>query len=399
MAADDDAPFRALLENVDIVAVTLDRAGLVTFVNDYALALLGYHRDELLGASWFERCVPPEDRERVESGFVATVGAGTISARAETTIINRRGDQLRVRWANTVLRDAAGQVAGTASLGVELAERGEPVRRSRGRDVELAAAIEHDELRLFYQPIVSLQTGAPLGFEALARWEHLERGLLGPAEFIPRAEASGLIIELGTALLHQACRTLVEWCGLGGGAECAHISVNLSALQFEDPGLLATVDRILGDTGAEPTRLAFEITESVLLTDPDRAIAVMRELRERGIKISLDDFGTGYSSLSYLVRVPSDIIKLDRSFVSRLGTNPQNDQIVEAIISLARSLGKHVIAEGIETEPQKRELMALGCERGQGYLFARPLRVEDAATWVSSGRSTTRMSPLRGPRQ
>lgn len=395
-AADHDAPFRALLENVDILAVTLDRTGLVTFVNDYALALLGYHRDELLGASWFERCIPPEERERREQAFVATVGAGTIAARAENTIINRRGDDIRVRWANTVLRDGTGNVIGTASLGVELAERDEPVRRRRGRDEELAKAIDRDELRLFYQPIVSLQTGAPLGFEALARWEHLERGLLGPAEFIPRAEASGLIIELGTSLLHQACRTLVEWCALSG-AECAHISVNLSALQFEDPGLLSTVDRILGETGAEAGRLSFEITESVLLTDPDRAIGVMRELRERGIKISLDDFGTGYSSLSYLVRVPSDIIKLDRSFVSRLGTNPQNDQIVEAIISLAGSLGKHVIAEGIETEPQKRELLALGCERGQGYLFARPLRVEDAATWVSSGRSTTRMAPLRGP--
>jgi PAS domain S-box-containing protein len=390
----DERRFRALLEHIEIIAVMLDTRGCVTFANDYALSVLGYHSDELIGRSWFEMCVPPSEREVASRSFFDHIRAGDIAPRDQSSIMNRRGDTLRVGFANTVLRDDTGAIVGTASLGVELESPERRAESERGEDRELRAAIDEDQLVLEYQPIVHLETGAVTGFEALARWQHPQRGLLGPAELIPRAERTGLIRDIGAALLERACRQLVEWSALPGSSEAVHVSVNLSPRQLDDARLVERVDDILARTGADPARLTLEVTESILLADPDRAVALTQQLRDRALRISLDDFGTGYSSLSYLVRMPSDVLKLDRSFVSRLGSHPHDDQIAEAIVALGTGLGKEVVAEGIELESQRRALMAFGCQRGQGYLFSRPLAPDDATAMVAAARATTRIGAL-----
>ena len=232
---------------------------------------------------------------------------------------------------------------------------------------ELRAALEAGQLRNVYQPLVCPADGSPVGFEALVRWEHPERGTISPAEFIPVAEESGLIVPIGEHVLAEACVEAMGWDpGLG-------ISVNLSPRQVSDPGLVETVARTLERTGLDPARLSLEITETVLINDGPSALQTLSRLKELGVRLVLDDFGTGYSSLSHVKHFPIDVLKIDRSFVDGLGRDPEDSAIVTAVISMGRALGVHVVAEGVETEQQVLQLRSLGCPFAQGYHFARPL--------------------------
>ena len=251
---------------------------------------------------------------------------------------------------------------------------------------ELRLAVDSDQLRVVYQPIVHLGQATPAGVEALVRWQHPRRGLLAPAEFIQVAEDTGLVVPLGAWVLRQACRDLTEILDRGavGGSSELVMSVNLSARQLNTPGLLSMVERILADFDLAPWRLCFEITESVLMDDVDLAIPVLSRLRELGVRLAIDDFGTGYSSLGYLRRFPVDIVKLDRAFVAGLGSDSAADAIAAAVINLGHALGMSVIAEGVETEEQLTVLRALRCDRAQGYLWSAPLTAASLAEWIAA---------------
>jgi diguanylate cyclase (GGDEF)-like protein len=238
---------------------------------------------------------------------------------------------------------------------------------------DLRQAIEKKEFCVYYQPIVSLQTGRLSGFEALVRWNHPRRGLVSPADFIPVAEETGLIVPIGEWVLNEACVQVRQWQIDSPIHRSLSLSVNLSARQVAQPDLLDRIKEALAISKLNPHCLKLEITESVVMENAEAAALMFKQLRSLGVQLSIDDFGTGYSSLSYLHRFPLNYLKIDRSFVMRLTTENDN-AIVRTISTLARNLGMEVIAEGIETEEQYQQLKMLGCEYGQGYLFSRPVK-------------------------
>jgi diguanylate cyclase (GGDEF)-like protein/PAS domain S-box-containing protein len=246
-------------------------------------------------------------------------------------------------------------------------------------DVEnaLRRALDRRELRVHYQPIIALDTGAVRGVEALLRWEHPERGLLAPGEFITVAEETGLIVPIGAWVLDAACRQVQRWQAAVRGSANLALSVNLSGRQLSHPSLVDDVARVLAETGIEPSRLELEITESVLMDDVEASQDTLTRLRQLGVRLGIDDFGTGYSSMSYLRRFPVDVLKVDRSFVDGLGADPSDSAIVAAIVTLAHTLGLKAVAEGVETPDHLAELRRLGCDYGQGFLMSRPLSGED----------------------
>ena len=237
---------------------------------------------------------------------------------------------------------------------------------------DLRQAIEQKEFCVYYQPIVSLQTGRLAGFEALVRWNHPRRGLVSPADFIPVAEETGLIVPIGQWVLNEACAHVRQWQIDSPSHRNLSLSVNLSARQVAQPDLLDQIKEALDASKLNPHCLKLEITESVVMENAEAAALMFKQLRSLGVQLSIDDFGTGYSSLSYLHRFPLNYLKIDRSFVMRLTTDNDN-AIVRTISTLAHNLGMGVIAEGIETEEQNQQLKMLGCEYGQGYLFSRPV--------------------------
>jgi len=236
---------------------------------------------------------------------------------------------------------------------------------------DLQRSLEQQEFVLYYQPIVHLQTQKLAGFEALLRWQHPERGMVSPGEFIPCMETTGLIVPVGMLVFKQACQQLRTW-QQQGWTEIT-MSVNLSVRQFACPTLLADIDRVLSETAINPGYLKLEITESAIMDNAEMAIALTKELRSRQIQISIDDFGTGYCSLGYLHHFPVDTLKIDRSFVNQIQAENRNYQVVNTIIALSNQLELAVIAEGIETTQQLEWLQQLGCQFGQGYLFSKPL--------------------------
>jgi|GEM_PF-931603 len=243
---------------------------------------------------------------------------------------------------------------------------------------ELRRALERGEFRVYYQPIVELETCRISGVEALARWEHPQRGLLSPAEFIPLAEQTGLIVPIGQWVLEEACRQVLSWQTQypqeqSPGRSPLILSVNLSARQFQHPELVEDIMRALKETGLDSQHLKLEITESIGIEDVGFTNATLRRLKELGIHLALDDFGTGYSALSYIKRYPIDSLKLDRSFIAGLGQNPEDTAIIRAVIEFAKALNLSVTGEGIETAEQLVGLRRLGCDDGQGYYFAKPM--------------------------
>ncbi len=257
--------------------------------------------------------------------------------------------------------------------------RSRMVHRLR-QESELRLALERDEFRLHYQPIVSVTDGGLVGVEALIRWQHPTRGLLTPGAFLPLAEQTGMILPIGRWVFEEAFAQAAQWHEAQSPESRVRISVNLSGHQLADGEAVPLITRLLAETGLAPSRLALEITETVLMTELDTPIESLRELQALGVRVVLDDFGTGYSSLSYLRRLPLDALKLDRSFVSRLEESMTDRQIVAAVVQLARALQMTVVAEGIETAGQLECLRQLGCHFAQGYFLARPMTPEQMAT-------------------
>jgi len=254
-------------------------------------------------------------------------------------------------------------------------------RQSIEQDLRLA--LERGEFTLHYQPKINLSTGAMTGAEALLRWTHPTRGLVPPAQFIPIAEDSGLIVAIGAWVLHEACRQTQAWTD--DGLQIGTIAVNVSAIEFRNENFLKGLCAILSETRLDPRSLELEITESVLMKNPAVTASILKKLRDQGVQVAIDDFGTGYSSLSYLRRFPVDSLKIDQSFVRQITDSTDETTIVSAIISMGQSLGLRVIAEGVETAEDLAFLRARHCEEAQGYFIARPIPAEQFGAMLRSG--------------
>ena len=253
-------------------------------------------------------------------------------------------------------------------------------------DTDLRRALDRNEMQIHYQPIISLRDGVISGFEALLRWKHRIRGNISPNEFIPLAEETGLIYELGQWVLYQACLQTLHWNNEREPEKALELSINLSGKQFADPNLVNGVLDNLDKSGLKAKNLKLEITESVLMENAPRSIDMLNQLKEHDIKVCVDDFGTGYSSLSYLHTFPIDTLKVDRSFVNDMGRNYKNMEIIRTITMLAHNLKLDVIAEGVETAEQHAQLSALGCQYAQGFYFSRPIDSNDASNLIQLDR-------------
>jgi EAL domain-containing protein (putative c-di-GMP-specific phosphodiesterase class I) len=253
-------------------------------------------------------------------------------------------------------------------------------------ETDLRRALERGEFLLHYQPQVDLD-GHIVGLEALIRWKHPEHGLVAPVEFISLLEETGLIIPVGEWVLRTACKQAKVWSA--GGIRLPYLSVNLSARQLDDKGLLAIIDDLRSDMPREAMFLELEITESVVMRHGDVPVETLRALHAMGVRLTIDDFGTGYSSLAYLKRFPIQTLKIDRSFIKDLTVDADDDAIVSAVIALARGLGLNVVAEGVETPEQLRFLRSKRCYSVQGYLFSKPLPVDEITGMLQTGKPLT----------
>jgi diguanylate cyclase (GGDEF)-like protein len=254
------------------------------------------------------------------------------------------------------------------------------VQARRFVELDLRRAVEAEEFELFYQPLIDLKSNQIVACEALIRWNHPERGLIGPGEFIPIAEEIGLILPIGEWVLRKACSEAASW------PKHVSVAINLSPVQFKSRNLVQAVILALANSGLSPQRLELEITESVLLEDNEMTLSLLHQLHSLGVSIALDDFGTGYSSLSYLRSFPLDKIKIDQSFIRDLSEHPDSLAIVQSITRLGTSLGMQTTAEGVETKEQLEQLRAAGCTHGQGYYFGRPQPARDIARLLAEAR-------------
>ena len=249
-------------------------------------------------------------------------------------------------------------------------------------DTDLRRALDRDEMELHYQPIISMRDRTISGFEALLRWSHRSRGVISPNEFIPLAEETGLIYDLGQWVLGKACKQIAAWNKSKKKEDQLEISINLSSRQFSDPNLVEGIVENIEKSGFDAEFLKIEITESALMQNAQRSVSMLNQLKDLNIKVCVDDFGTGYSSLSYLHTFPIDTLKIDRSFVHDMSRNFRNMEIIRTIIMLAHNLKLDVIAEGVETGEQDAQLSALGCQFAQGFYFSRPINSSDAALLI-----------------
>lgn len=250
---------------------------------------------------------------------------------------------------------------------------------------DLRRALERNELEVVYQPIVALEGGDLMGFEALVRWNHPTRGLVKPLEFIGLAEEVNLIIPMGKLIIRKVCDQIREWVAKFADSRPYTINVNLSRRQFRDADLIGFLQRTLQEYGTPRGMLNLEVTESAVMEQSHRKLELLRNIQKTGIKLHIDDFGTGYSSLSCLHQMPLSCLKIDRSFIVTMATKRNYAAVVSAIIQLAHNLGVRVVAEGVETQEQASMLQALECDLGQGYLFSRPISAEAAEAMIANG--------------
>ena len=282
-----------------------------------------------------------------------------------------------LRDADIAMHHAKSKGVGVGVFNKELREKF--IEQAR-LEAELPFAVERGELSMHYQPLINLTDGTLIGFEALLRWNHHKFGFISPANFIPIAENTGLIIPITNWILGETCRQIAKWQKISYSTSDLMVSVNISGKHLANIDLITDVQTALKDSNLHPSSLKLEITESAAMHTPDQTIQILTRLKEIGVQLSIDDFGTGYSSLSYLHHLPFDTLKIDRSFVNAVGENGEDSQILQTIVSLAKNLKMRVIAEGIETESQLNILRHLGCEFGQGYLMSKPLPKETIET-------------------
>lgn len=323
----------------------------------------------------------PEDAARVAERILRemqapfSIGGTELYGTTSIGITLGTGDYAQadeiLRDADTAMYDAKN--GGRARFSVFQDGMREHARTILQLETDLRRALDRNELELYYQPIVCIDTGRVVGMESLLRWNHPERGLVGPVEFIGLAEETGLICPIGLWSIREACTQMRTWQALYPTIPPLRMSANISPRQFAEPDVLGSLQRILTETAIDPRTLNLEITESALVENVDGGQNILTRLRALGVRIHIDDFGMGYSSLGQLERFPIDGIKIDRSFVARLGTQPKTLEIVRAIVQLAVNLGLEVTAEGVETEEQLARVSTLGCRRVQGFLYARPL--------------------------
>jgi len=306
----------------------------------------------------------------------ATVSIGLATSDAEGGVENL------LRDADTAMYRA--KARGRARFEVFDTEMHERAMQILEMESDLRTALEAGQINLVYLPVVSLATGRITGLEALARWEHPVRGPIPPSEFVPVAEETGVIIPMGRWILREACGQMAQWAERFPDVRDLTISVNLSARQLQQADLVDEIRDLLAETGIAPGQLKLEVTETVLMDDPDFSTGVVQRLGELGVQVQIDDFGTGYSSLSYLSKLNIGTLKIDRSFIGSLGVPGERAVIVEAIIRLARDLGINVIAEGVETSDQLESLRGLQCGEGQGFLFSRPVRADAVAELLAA---------------
>jgi diguanylate cyclase (GGDEF)-like protein len=317
---------------------------------------------------------------RLQAALSTPIRLSELEIRIDCSIGGAVWDQ-RIHGSGDLLRN--GQVAlkrAKQSGRVEMFRQGEVnhARRRFSLETELRRAIDQDRLSLAFQPLIHLQTGTVSGFEALARWDHPDQGQISPAEFISVAEESGLIVPLGRWALDATARTLAEWDRSHGGPLPLKLCVNVSPVQLARDTVHEAVKATLDHNRIGGQRMTLELTESSIVADPERANRVLSAIHDLGCRVAMDDFGTGYSSLAYLQKLPIDILKIDRSFVTDMHENSDSVAIIRAILSLARTLGMSTTAEGIESAEAERTLANLGCDTGQGYYFARPLDADAA---------------------
>lgn len=309
--------------------------------------------------------------------------AGSIGIAVSTTGYDKPEDLLRDADTTMYRAKALGKGRFEVFDGAMLAQ----ARAQLQLETDLRKALDRQEFRLHYQPIVALNSGRIAGFEALVRWQHPLRGLVCPAEFIPLAEETGLIVPLGWWILREACHNIRLWQMQFPAAVPLTVSVNFSGKQFLQPNVVEQICLTLKETGLDASSLGLEITESALMENVESASTTLNQLRSQGVNLFLDDFGTGYSSLSHLHRFPFNTLKIDRSFISRMGEDGENAEIVRTIVALAHNLSMSVTAEGVETATQLAQLSAFKCEYGQGYLFSKPLSFEAGGTLIKTQSS------------
>jgi len=335
----------------------------------------------------------PEDTIRVveriqstlKSPFVITGGECFVSASIgiATTFSSRRYSEDLIRDADFALHTAKSR--GRGGIAIYQSSAHSVARDMFRMEADLRKAIERQELELAFQPYVNLAEGRLVGFEALARWNHPERGIISPSDFIPIAEDSGLIVPLGRWAIETACNQVADWRRRCSGAADLTIGVNVSGLQLAQDDIVGAVEAALGASGIPGSALKVELTESAIVENPELARQIFTKLKQLDLSIAMDDFGTGYSSLSYLQQLPIDVLKIDQSFVGGMMKSDDSHKIVTTIIALARNLGMTTVAEGVEEESQAERLRALGCDTAQGYFFARPMAAQEAEQFIDNG--------------
>jgi predicted signal transduction protein with EAL and GGDEF domain len=347
--------------------------------------------DEFAVLVWREEGVEQgavELAERTLEAFLGPVFAGEKPLNVSLSIGIAAAAQPRT-LVDELLRDAdvamyEAKEGGKRRFAVFTPAMRDSIVRRHDLKAELERAIAQRELMVQYQPIVDIATGETISVEALVRWNHPGRGRIPPAEFIPLAEDTGLIVPLGRYVLEEACASVVA------RSDSLQVQVNLSAIELENPDLLQTITDVLERTGIPPGRLVLEVTETLLVKDAERGADTLQQLRDLGVQLALDDFGTGYSSLSYLRNLPLDTLKIAREFVEGLAFSDHDAAFVRLIVGLAKTVGLKVVAEGIETRAQLDMLREIGCDLGQGYYFAAPMDVD--ADWLGAPAAAAALS-------